>query len=60
LATVGRVPLGRRHRGTLHIRWNLRVSGHRLGNGRYVITLRGFDRNHNLIGTTRSATLDIR
>jgi hypothetical protein len=59
LRPVGRVPLGLHHRGRLHIRWNLEVNGHKLGNGQYVITLRGFDRHHNLIGTTRSTTLKV-
>ena len=60
LSTVGRVPLGRHHRGQLHIRWNLEVDGHKLGGGKYLITLRGFDLHHNLIGTTRPATLVLR
>jgi hypothetical protein len=60
LRTVGRVPLGRRHRGHLHVRWNLAVDGHKLGKGKYLITLRGFDRHHALIGTTAPATLVLR
>jgi hypothetical protein len=60
LRTVGRVPLGRHPRGRLHIRWNLEVDGHKLGQATYLITLRGFDRHHKLIGTTRPATLVLR
>jgi hypothetical protein len=40
LARVGRVPLGRQHRGQVRIRWNRRVNGRRLSPGRYQITLR--------------------
>jgi hypothetical protein len=53
LKTVGRVPLGKHHRGRLSIRWNLKVNGHKLTRGRYLITLRGFDRHHVLVGTTK-------
>jgi DNA-binding beta-propeller fold protein YncE len=41
---VGHVPFGLRRPGHLRIRWNLRVNGHRLRKGRYLITLRMFDR----------------
>jgi hypothetical protein len=41
LKTVGRVPLGKFHRGTLRRRWDLKVHGHRLAPGRYLVTLRG-------------------
>jgi hypothetical protein len=60
LRTVGRVPLGPHPRGQLHIRWNLEVDGHKLGSGKYLITLRGFDRHHALIGTTQPTTLVLR
>jgi hypothetical protein len=53
LKRVGRVPLGKHHRGQVRIHWNLKVNGHRLGRGRYLITLRGFDSHHNLLGTTK-------
>ena len=53
LKAVGRVPLGRHHRGRVHIRWNLKVNGHKLGHGKYLITLRGFDRHRNPLGTTK-------
>jgi uncharacterized delta-60 repeat protein len=40
LVRVGRVPLGLRHPGGRPIRWHLRVAGHRLPAGRYVINVR--------------------
>jgi hypothetical protein len=58
--TVGRVPLGRHHRGVVRIRWNLKANGHRLRHGTYLITLRGFDRHHVLLGTTKPALLKVR
>ena len=60
LAPVGRVPLGLHHRGRLLIRWNLEVNGHKLGKGTYQVTLRGFDRHHDVVGTTRPATITVR
>jgi uncharacterized delta-60 repeat protein len=39
LIDVGRVPLGVRHAGA-RIRWDLRVDGHRLVPGRYVVNVR--------------------
>lgn len=52
LAKVGPVPLGLHHRGRVHIRWNLELNGQELAKGRYEITRRGFDRHHDLIGTS--------
>ena len=43
LRAVGRVPLGHHHKGRLKIRWNLKVSGHLLKKGTYLITLRALD-----------------
>jgi hypothetical protein len=60
LKPVGRVPLGKHHRGHVHIHWNLEVNGHGLGRGKYLITLRGFDRRHILLGTTKPAVITIR
>lgn len=40
LKTVGRVPFGRFKRGRHHVHWNLRVNGHRLRRGRYLVTPR--------------------
>ena len=54
LRTVGKVPLGRRHRGRLRIRWNLRVHGRRLARGRYAVTLRAFDRRRRRVIATSS------
>jgi hypothetical protein len=59
LKLVGKVPLGAHHKGRLRIKWNLKVNGHRLGRGRYLITLRGFDRKHTLLGTTNSVIFTI-
>jgi hypothetical protein len=50
--TIGRVPLGSHHPGHLRIKWNLKVNGHRLHRGKYLITLRGFDGQHHLLGAT--------
>jgi hypothetical protein len=58
--TVGRVPLGRHNSGSVRIRWNLKVNGHRLRRGTYLITLRGLDRNHVQLGTTKPALLRVR
>jgi hypothetical protein len=60
LKAVGRVPLGKQHRGHLSIRWNLKVNGHKLAPGKYLITLRGFDRHHVLVGTTRPVVFKVR
>ena len=59
LKLVGRVPLGKHHRGHVHIRWNLKVNGHRLGRGKYLITLRGFDKHKVLLGTTKPVIVTI-
>ena len=53
LQTIGKVPLGKHRHGHVRIRWNLKVNGHRLRRGKYLITLRGFDQRHVLLGTTR-------
>lgn len=57
---VGRVPFGLRHPGRLRIRWNLRVNGHKLAQGRYVITLRMFDVHMDLIALARPIEITIR
>jgi hypothetical protein len=56
---VGRVPLGRHHKGALHLRWNLRVNGHRLHSGRYRITLRALDKAGNVLGLSRPVRVRI-
>ena len=40
LKTVGRVPLGMFRRGHHKVHWRLRVHGHRLARGRYLVTPR--------------------
>jgi hypothetical protein len=60
LRQIGRVPLGHHHSGRLRIPWNLKVNGHRLTRGRYLITLRGFDSHRNLLGTAKPVILTIR
>jgi hypothetical protein len=60
LRSVGRVPLGHHHRGRVKIRWNLRVNGHRLAPGRYLITLRALDRHRNVLGTTKSVVFPVK
>lgn len=60
IVRVGRVPLGRHHRGRLNIRWNLRVNGHKLGKGRYLITLRALRGHQHVIGLARAVTITIR
>lgn len=59
LRAVGRVPLGRHRHGRVRIHRNLKVNGHRLGRGKYLITLRGFDRRHILLGTTKPVTFTV-
>ena len=59
LKTIGKVPLGKHHHGRVRIHWNLKVNGHKLHHGKYLITLRGFDKHHVLLGTTKPATLTI-
>jgi hypothetical protein len=59
LVRVGRVPLGRRHRGQVRIRWSLRVNGRKLAKGRYVITLRALDRHQRIIARARGVTINI-
>jgi hypothetical protein len=60
LKRVGKVPLGKHHRGRVRIHWNLKVNGHRLRRGRYLITLRGFDRHKLLLGTTKPVIFRVR
>lgn len=49
---VGRVPLGHHPRGSLKIRWDLKVNGHGLKPGKYLVTLRALDRHRNVLGRT--------
>ncbi len=57
---VGRVPFGLHHGARLRIRWNLRVNGHKLPPGRYLITLRAFGTNRHVIAAAHTVTLTIR
>jgi hypothetical protein len=57
--TVGHVPLGHHPRGSLKIRWNLKVGGHRLKPGRYLVTLRALDRHRNVLGRTNPAIVKV-
>ena len=56
---VGRVPLGHHPRGSLRIRWDLKVAGHRLEPGKYLVTLRALDRHRKVLGTTNPAIVKI-
>jgi hypothetical protein len=50
---------GHHHRGSLKIRWNLKVGGHRLKPGKYLITLRALDRHRNVPGYANPAVVKI-
>jgi DNA-binding beta-propeller fold protein YncE len=56
---VGHVPFGLRPTGRVHIRWNLRVNRHRLSKGRYLITLRMFDREQHLIALAHPVQITV-
>jgi DNA-binding beta-propeller fold protein YncE len=56
---IGRVPFGLKRTGRLKVLWDLRVGGHRLPAGRYRITLRMFDRHHDLIALAHPVTIAI-
>jgi WD40 repeat protein len=60
LRTVGRVPFGRFHGGKHRVRWNLRVDGHRLRRGRYLITPRALTRAGVVRELGRSHVLHLR
>jgi len=60
LSTVGRVPLGRHHKGRVKIHWNLKVNGHRLGKGKFLITLRALDSHKNVLGLTHPVIITIK
>jgi hypothetical protein len=57
--TVGRVPLGHHHRGSLKIHWDLKVDGHRLAPGKYLVTLRALDRHRTVLGRTNPAIVKV-
>lgn len=59
LVTVGRVPFGRFARGSHKVRWDLRVNGHKLRRGTYLVTPRLLNRDgvvHEL-GTPRTVRI---
>ena len=60
LQAVGRVPLGHHRRGRLKIRWNLKVNSHRLGPGKYLITLRALDNHRNVLGLTNPVIFTVK
>jgi hypothetical protein len=57
--TIGRVPLGHHHRGSLKIRRDLKVDGHRLAPGKYLVTLRALDRHRTVLGRTNPAIVKV-
>jgi len=59
LKRVGKVPLGTHRRGKLNLRWNLRVNGHKLRPGRYVITLRALDGHKHVLGLSKRVRIRI-
>jgi hypothetical protein len=59
LARVGRVPLGLHHKGRVHVHWSLRVNGHKLRRGRYLITLRALGRDQHVIAAARLGVITI-
>jgi hypothetical protein len=54
------VPLGHHRRGRLKIRWNLKVNRHRLGPGKYLITLRALDNHRNVLGLTNPVIFTVK
>lgn len=60
LADVGRVPFGPQEARRMRLRWNLRVGGHRLAGGRYLVTLRMFDHHQHLIALARPVEITVR
>jgi hypothetical protein len=60
LKRVGRVPFGPKRHGKLRVHWDLRVNGHRLPPGLYLITLRAFDAHHRVIALARPVVIRIR
>jgi len=60
LKTIGRVPLGRFTRGTHTLHWNLRVAGHRLAPGTYLVTPRSVTKGQIVTGLGTPHVLKIR
>lgn len=57
---VGRVPFGPKRAGRVEIRWNLKVAGHKLPSGRYLITLRALDRHQHVLARAKPVVITIR
>ncbi len=60
LKTVGRVPLGQFRRGKYKLHWTLRVAGHRLKHGTYLVTPRSVTRHRIVTGLGTPRVLKIR
>jgi hypothetical protein len=60
LRTIGRVPFGRFKRGKHHVHWNLRVNGHRLRRGRYLVTPRLLSRKRVVTELGKPRVLRVR
>jgi hypothetical protein len=60
LKTIGRVPLGRFRRGRHKLHWNLRVAGHRLKPGTYLVTPRSVTPRRIVTGLGTPHVLKIR
>ncbi len=56
---VGRVPLGRRHAGNIHIRWHRRVGGKRLKAGTYRVRMRAL-RHGRVVAVSKPVRIRIR
>jgi WD40 repeat protein len=60
LRKVGRVPFGHFHKGKHRVRWNLKVDGHKLRRGRYLVTPRALTRKGQVRELGTSHVLRIR
>ncbi len=60
LKLVGRVPLGRFSRGSVHVRWDRKVDGRRLAPGLYQITVRALAPNGRVEDLGRPRAFRIR
>jgi DNA-binding beta-propeller fold protein YncE len=57
---IGRVPFGPERQGRFRIRWNLRVNGHKLPSGRYLVTLRALDMHRHVIALAQPVTITVK
>jgi hypothetical protein len=60
LRKVGRVPLGKHHRGRLHLHWNLKVNGHKLKKGRYLVTVRAVKLPKTVLALAKPVVITVR